>query len=152
MNRLNGTSPLERYQVADASNITPGQLVALNGDGKAVPAADTAGLKVVGIAKDVSDGYVEVFSGIVSLANGSSGAARGVCADGSRRGRVCRRCRDRRENVDKQNRRRDRNRPLRRRSVYRLRSGRDRSHERCNGCRGGCRFRSITEKERIFEK
>ena len=35
--------------------------VALNGDGKAVPAADTAGLKVVGIAKDVSDGYVEVF-------------------------------------------------------------------------------------------
>ena len=42
MNRLNGTSPLERYQVADASNITPGQLVALNGDGKAVPAADTA--------------------------------------------------------------------------------------------------------------
>ena len=75
MNRLNGKSPLERYQVADASDITPGQLVALNGDGKAVPAADTAGLKVVWIAKDVSDGYVEVFSGIVSLANGSSGAA-----------------------------------------------------------------------------
>ena len=75
MNRIHGTSPLGRYTIADSTSITPGQLVALNGDGKAVPAADTAGLKVVGIAKDVSDGYVEVFSGIVSLANGSSGAA-----------------------------------------------------------------------------
>lgn len=75
MNRIHGTSPLGRYLIADSTEITPGQLVALNGDGKAVPAGDTAGLKVIGVAQEVIDGEVEVFSGIVSLANGSSGAA-----------------------------------------------------------------------------
>lgn len=75
MNRIHGTSPLGRYTIADSTSITPGQLVALNGDGKAVPASDAAGLKIVGVAQEVVDGEVEVFSGIVSLANGSSGAA-----------------------------------------------------------------------------
>ena len=79
MNRIHGTSPLGRYLIADSTEITPGQLVALNGSGKAVFAADTAGLKIVGVAQEVVDGEVEVFSGIVSLANGSSGAAFG-CA------------------------------------------------------------------------
>ena len=75
MNRIHGTSPLGRYLIADSTEITPGQLVALNGSGKAVFAADTAGLKIVGVAQEVVDGEVEVFSGIVSLANGSSDAA-----------------------------------------------------------------------------
>ena len=75
MNRIHGTSPLGRYTIADSTSITPGQLVALNGDGRAVPASDAAGLKIVGVAQEVVDGEVEVFSGIVSLANGSSGAA-----------------------------------------------------------------------------
>ena len=75
MNRIHGTSPLGRYTIADSTSITPGQLVALNGDGKAVPAGDTAGLKVVGVALMIFDGEVEVSCGVVSLANGSSGAA-----------------------------------------------------------------------------
>jgi len=75
MNRLNGTSALARYQIASGSTIAPGDLVALNSDGKAVPAADTAGLKVVGIAKDALNGEVEVFDGIVTMANGTSAAA-----------------------------------------------------------------------------
>lgn len=75
MNRLNGTSPLGRYEIADGSTVEPGYLVALDGSGKAVPAADTAGLKVVGIAKAVDDGEVEVCDGIVSMANGASAAA-----------------------------------------------------------------------------
>lgn len=75
MNRIHGTSPLGRYTIADSTAITPGQLVALNSAGKAVPAGDTAGLKVVGVAQRIVDGEVEVFSGVVSLANGSSGAA-----------------------------------------------------------------------------
>lgn len=75
MNRIHGTSPLGRYTIADSTAITPGQLVALNSAGKAVPAGDTAGLKVVGVAQGIVDGEVEVFCGVVSLANGSSGAA-----------------------------------------------------------------------------
>lgn len=49
--------------------------MALNSAGNAVPAADTAGLKIVGIAKMVVDGEVEVFSAVVGLVNGSSDAA-----------------------------------------------------------------------------
>ena len=75
MNRIHGTSPLGRYTIADSTAITPGQLVALNSAGKAVPAGDIAGLKVVGVAQGIVDGEVEVFCGVVSLANGSSGAA-----------------------------------------------------------------------------
>ena len=75
MNRLNGTDALARYQVASGSTITPGDLVALNGDGKAVPAADTAGLKVIGVAKSVTDGEVEIFNGVVTMENGASTAA-----------------------------------------------------------------------------
>lgn len=75
MNRLNGTDALARYQVASGSTITPGDLVALNGDGKAVPAADTAGLKIIGVAKSVADGEVEIFNGVVTMGNGTSTAA-----------------------------------------------------------------------------
>ena len=75
MNRIHATSPLGRFKIADSTEITPGQLVALNSAGNAVPAADTAGLKIVGIAKMVVDGEVEVFSAVVGLVNGSSGAA-----------------------------------------------------------------------------
>lgn len=75
MNRLNGTDALARYQVASGSTIAPGDLVALNGDGKAVPAADTAGLKVIGVAKSVTDGEVEIFNGVVTMEDGASTAA-----------------------------------------------------------------------------
>ena len=75
MNRLNGTDALARYQVASGSTITPGDLVALNGNGKAVPAADTAGLKIIGVAKSVADGEVEIFNGVVTMGNGTSTAA-----------------------------------------------------------------------------
>ena len=75
MNRLNGTSPLGRYQMEADTSIIPGTLVALNTDGNAVPAGDTANLKVVGIARSVENGEVEVFDGIVSIANASDSAA-----------------------------------------------------------------------------
>lgn len=75
MNRLNGTSPLGRYQINTGAVIKPGALVALNSDGKAVSASDAAGLKIVGIAKDVEDGEVEVFDGIVSMANATGNSA-----------------------------------------------------------------------------
>lgn len=69
MNRINGTSPLTRYEIASGATITPRDIVALNGDGKAVCAADTAGLKVIGIAAKVDADGVEVESGIFSFAN-----------------------------------------------------------------------------------
>lgn len=75
MNRLNGTSPLERYQINPDTTIHPGTLVALNSDGNAVPAGDTADLKVIGIARNIENDEVEVFDGIVSLNNAAEGAA-----------------------------------------------------------------------------
>ena len=74
MNRINGTSPLARYEIASGATITPHDIVALNGDGKAVPAADTAGLKVIGIAAKVEADGVEVESGIFSFANDTTHA------------------------------------------------------------------------------
>ena len=75
MNRLNGTSPLGRYQIKPDTTIRAGSLVALNSDGDAVPASDTANLKVVGIAKSIENEEVEVFDGIVSMSNASDSAA-----------------------------------------------------------------------------
>ena len=74
MNRINGTSPLARYEIASGATITPRDIVALNGDGKAVCAADTAGLKVIGVAARVDAGGVEVESGIFSFANDTTHA------------------------------------------------------------------------------
>lgn len=74
MNRINGTSPLARYEIASGATITPRDIVALNGDGKAVCAADTAGLKVIGIAARVEADGVEVESGIFSFANDTTNA------------------------------------------------------------------------------
>ena len=54
MNRLHGTMPLARYEIAANATIHAEELVALNAAGKAVPAADTAGLRVIGIAKSVT--------------------------------------------------------------------------------------------------
>ena len=74
MQRLNGTRPLDRYGIASGSTIESGNLVALNGDGKAVPAADTAGLRVIGVAERVTDGAVEVTDGVFSFANDTTHA------------------------------------------------------------------------------
>ena len=74
MNRINGTSPLARYEIASGATIEPRDIVALNGDGKAVPAADTAGLKVIGVAAKVDADGVEVESGIYSFANDTTHA------------------------------------------------------------------------------
>ena len=72
MQRLNGTNPLARYDIATGSTIGCGDLVALNGEGKAVPAADTAGLRVIGVAVDLREGQVEVEVGVFSFANAST--------------------------------------------------------------------------------
>ena len=74
MNRINGTSPLARYEIASGVTIEPRDIVALNGDGKAVPAADTAGLKVIGVAAKVDADGVEVESGIYSFTNDTTHA------------------------------------------------------------------------------
>lgn len=69
MNRLNGTAPLDVYEIASGATIMEGTLVALNGAGKAVSASDTAGLKVIGAAQRVIDQTVAVADGIFSFAN-----------------------------------------------------------------------------------
>ena len=74
MQRLNGTRPLEKYEIASGSTIVSGNLVALNAEGKAVPAADTAGLRVIGIAEFARDGMVEVADGVFSFANDTTHA------------------------------------------------------------------------------
>jgi len=74
MQRLNGTRPLEKYEIASGSTIVSGNLVALNAEGKAVPAADTAGLRVIGVAEYARDGMVEVGDGVFSFANDTTHA------------------------------------------------------------------------------
>ena len=74
MQRLNGTCPLEKYEIASGSTVVSGNLVALNAEGKAVPAADTAGLRVIGIAERVQNGMVEAADGIFSFANDTTHA------------------------------------------------------------------------------
>ena len=69
MNRIEGTSPLARYEIASGQTILAGNLVALNSSGKAVAASDAANIKVVGVARQIVDEYVEVESGIIALAN-----------------------------------------------------------------------------------
>ena len=69
MQRLNGTRPLARYEIASGSTIVSGRLVALNAESKAVPAADTAGLVVIGAADRIENGSVEIMDGVFSFAN-----------------------------------------------------------------------------------
>ena len=68
MNKITHASPLDLYEVKSGATIHPGARVALDGDGKAVPAADTAGITVIGVAARIFDGCCEVESGIVALA------------------------------------------------------------------------------------
>jgi len=74
MLRLNGTCPLEKYEIASGSTVVSGNLVALNAEGKAVPAADTAGLRVIGVAGRGHNGMAEVADGIFSFANDTTHA------------------------------------------------------------------------------
>ena len=74
MRRLNGTRPLARYEIATGSVIVYGNLVALNGDGKAVPAADATGLRVIGVAERIAGGEVEVMDGVFGFANDTTNA------------------------------------------------------------------------------
>ena len=74
MLRLNGTCPLEKYEIASGSTVVSGNLVALNAEGKAVPAADTAGLRVIGVAEHIHNGMAEVADGIFSFANDTTHA------------------------------------------------------------------------------
>ena len=71
MNQIRITSPLERYELASGVTIPGGSLVALDGSGKAVSAADAAGLRVIGAAVKTVDGKVEVGCGIIAFANDS---------------------------------------------------------------------------------
>ena len=84
MNRLHGTMPLARYELAANAVIQAGELVALNADGKAVPAADTAGLRVIGIAKTVTAEGVEIEDGIFALTNDTTSPVTRVM-----RGKLC---------------------------------------------------------------
>ena len=69
MQRLNGTRPLARYEIASGSTIVSGNLAALDNSGKAIPAADTADLIVIGAAGRIENGSVEVMDGVFSFAN-----------------------------------------------------------------------------------
>lgn len=64
---LNGSAPVGLYEIADGAPIADGGLVCLDGNGKAVPGADAAGLKFVGVAEGSRDGLVKVGCGIVRL-------------------------------------------------------------------------------------
>jgi hypothetical protein len=66
------------YQVAATTHIYKGSIVAVNAAGNAVPAADTAGLRVVGIAEEEVNNTgaagaadVQVRAGIAALLAGS---------------------------------------------------------------------------------
>lgn len=81
MNKITHASPLDLYEIKLGTTITPGTLVALDGDGKAVSAGDTAGITVIGVAGRIIDGTCEVESGIVALAGDAvTRAARGSAA------------------------------------------------------------------------
>ena len=69
MSEIHHGNPLSMYAVADGATVTPGELVAINAAGTVVPASDTAGLTVVGIADRVEDGMVEVRCGIIGITN-----------------------------------------------------------------------------------
>ena len=81
--RLTGSNPLARYEINSGSTVEPGELVALNASGKAVPAADTADLTIVGIALRVVNSRVEIEDGIFALANGTGDAALGRGQNGN---------------------------------------------------------------------
>ncbi len=75
MTKLNTTMPLARYDVASGATIQPGNLVALDSTGKAVPASDTAGLTVIGFAGRSDAEGIEVFDGVIGMSNASGNAA-----------------------------------------------------------------------------
>ncbi len=66
---MRGTNPLEVYPLDELADIEPGDIVCGNAAGKAVEAADEAGLYVLGIAVRVDKDAktVEVRDGIVAL-------------------------------------------------------------------------------------
>ena len=69
MSEIRIGNPLTPYAIADGATINPGELVAINAAGTAVPASDTAGLTVVGIAERVEYDAVEVCCGIIGIPN-----------------------------------------------------------------------------------
>ena len=74
MEHLNGTNPLQRYEIASGATVAEDALVALNASGQAVPASATANLTVVGGGRMVRDGEVEVEDGILALDNDTTSA------------------------------------------------------------------------------
>ena len=73
MEKIEKTSPLGMYEIASGATISGGDLVALDPNGKAIPAAATSGAVVVGYAGVISAGGVEVKDGIIALGNVSAG-------------------------------------------------------------------------------
>ena len=69
MSEIHHGNPLSMYAVTDGATVTPGELVAINAAGTVVPASDTAGLTVVGIAERVEYDAVEVCCGIIGIPN-----------------------------------------------------------------------------------
>jgi len=74
---------LREYKVAASTKIYKGGMVALNSAGYAVPAANTAGLRVIGICEEQADNSagaagaidVKVMRGLFELANGTQALA-----------------------------------------------------------------------------
>lgn len=72
MSSICNTSALERYEIATGTTIPHYGLVALDGDGKAIPASDTVSCSVIGVAEKEVDGKIEVAGGIYAFANDSA--------------------------------------------------------------------------------
>lgn len=74
------TARLVPLRVAAGTTIHMGAIVAVNGDGWAVPAADTAGLQVIGVAQEAIDNTsgldgartVRVQKGVFGIENGAT--------------------------------------------------------------------------------
>lgn len=75
MKTIPGTSPLDRYPIADGATIEHGNLVMLNAAGNAIAGGDIAGATVIGVAEEVIDNLVTVKSGVVALTNAAGDAA-----------------------------------------------------------------------------
>lgn len=70
-----GTGYSRKLEIAEGKTVYPGGIIAINAEGKIVPAADTAGIIVVGICEAVFNGYAYIRSGTFRLENGSGNEA-----------------------------------------------------------------------------
>ena len=70
-----GTAYSRKLEIAEGTNVYPGGIIAINAEGKVVPALDTAGIIVIGICEAVFNGYAYIRSGTFRLEKGSGNEA-----------------------------------------------------------------------------